>query len=157
MDEIEKIIDQVLSTTTSKADPELTKRYREDVLAVVEKTHRDKSQHYVVTRNDDKVAIGYIGFRSCIKDLLPFTFTDKPLEVNALYIEENEQGKGIGNMLVQYIRYMAEQKRYTEIILRSGQRFKDTSWGFYEKIGFERVGDTRDPEGEDYGIFRLKL
>jgi GNAT superfamily N-acetyltransferase len=154
---IEKIILQVISDAHKKVDSKIVKKYKESVLRVVEKKEPDTSQHYVVTRNDDKEVIGYLGHRKCTKALLSFTYTAQPLEINALYVEKEEQNKGIGNQMIQYIRVQAGEKRYTEIILRSGIEFKESSWGFYEHLGFEYLDMVTDEDEHEYAVFRYRL
>lgn len=157
IDQLERIIKHVLSDKDGCVDADRFNRYKQSLVDTIEKRNPDKTQHYVVARNEDQKVIGYLGYRSCIKELLLFTYTSKPLEINALYVDTEEQGKGIGNLLMQYIRIKAEEKKYTEITLRSGMCFKESSWGFYERLGFDFLGTTVDVCGEEFGIFRLRL
>lgn len=157
IEDIEKIIRGVLSDVDGKANEEDIQRFLNSVVTVIEKTNPDKSQHYLVARNPEKKVIAYLGYRNCIKDILHFTYTARPIEINALYLDKDARGQGLGNQMVQYLRTMAEEKRYTEIILRIGTWFKESSWGFYEHIGFEHLGMTSGARGTEYAVFRLRL
>lgn len=85
--------------------------------------------------------------------------TDNPIELVNMYVSEEVAGTGVGRMLVTMAELYAKSQGYTEVILNSGPRFRETAWGFYEKIGYERVGqlDNYYGEGIHAPVFRKEL
>ena len=59
-------------------------------------------------------------------------------------------------LLINKIIGVLKNKGYTEIVLYSGKTHKK-SWKFYDNLGFERVSNTRDPNGEPGKSWRLEL
>ena len=130
------------------------------------------AQHYseqeiahVFTRiNDPKVStlvahegegvIGVCVFRAPHEKLLPFTTTAKPLELYSLYGKERRSG--VGKLLVQEMMKEAEAQVYTEIVVASADRWQQ-SWGFYDAVGFTRVGQINEINGELLQIWTKQL
>ena len=56
---------------------------------------------------------------------------------------------GVGSALVARLEDEARWRGYTEIVFNSGPRYKDTAWGFYDKLpGYSRVGVAEKLYGE---------
>ena len=91
---------------------------------------------YLVAEIDNKV-VGVIGFRKPPEKLLSFTKTSKPVELYSLFVKERQ--KGVGRPLVDLMVRNAKESGYTEIVVYSSEKWKD-SWVFYDKLGFTRVG-----------------
>lgn len=97
--------------------------------------------HYFVAETQDKEVIGIIGYRKPIPKMIPFAVTKNPLELNMLYVlPKNRQGQGVGTALVNEVEKMMQQKKYTEILIRSAKKFEKSGWGFYDQLpGFKRI------------------
>ena len=105
---------------------------------------------YLVAEAVGEEVIGVIGFRQPDERLLEFTSTPKPTElVNAYVAKEHRKGKGVGRALVAELEIQAKSHGHTEVVLNSGPRYKDTGWGFYDKLdGYQRVGVAKEYYGK---------
>ncbi|HAU07754.1 MAG: hypothetical protein UW46_C0004G0046 [Candidatus Yanofskybacteria bacterium GW2011_GWF1_44_227] len=92
--------------------------------------------HYLVAEIDNRV-LGLIGFCKPLKKLLSFTKTSRPVELYSLFVKE--KFKGIGRPLLEEMTKQVKEAGYTEIVVYSDEKWSD-SWGFYDKLGFARVG-----------------
>ena len=101
--------------------------------------------HFLVAETTSKEVVGMIGFRQPPdKRMLAYCHTDKPVElVNAFVSEKHRKGKGIGRTLVNRLELEARKIGAKEVILNSGPRYKNSGWGFYDRIGYEKVGTAR--------------
>lgn len=88
----------------------------------------------------DNVVLGIIGLSDLSPDLLIFSKTDKPGQLKILYIDNKMQGKKIGKKLTLFIEKEALKQGYKELLVKSADIYKNTAWGFYEKMGYKQMG-----------------
>lgn len=118
----------------------------------------DRDYHYFVAENESGKIIGIAGYRKPISKLSPFYRTFNPVEMNFVYVDSDARGQGAGTALVNKIFEEAKKNRYTEVLTRSAARFEDSGWKFYDKLGFDRAGQTNDlAENEEMQVFRKIL
>lgn len=144
-------------------DLEAIKRVLSDWLSVEEVKHYTESIREIVSTSLPQpkfdshyyVAIfcggivGVAGFRMLNPMLLQFATTKTPAELCMLYVaKEHRGGKGVGTALLNYVIDEVKKRKYEEIIVRSAEKFADTGWGFYDKMGFCRVGQLQQSETE---------
>ncbi len=101
--------------------------------------HTEFNMQFWVARDNDKV-IGIIGLSNPLPKVIPLAKTQKPGEIKILYVDNKEQGKGIGRTLVGFIENEAKRQGYKELLVRSAERYKNTTWGFYKKLGYSDLG-----------------
>lgn len=80
--------------------------------------------HYLVAEIEGKIA-GLIGYRKPSRRLLPFTTTEKPIELYSLFVAE--KSKGVGRQLVGAM--LQKVREYTEVVVYSSVKWHD-SWAF---------------------------
>lgn len=106
---------------------------------------------YLTATTADGLVIGVMGFRSPHRKMKPFAITTNPCElVNAYVSKDYQRGKGVGTSLIEKLEQEARKAGFTEVILNSGPRYKYSGWGFYDKVGYERIGVARNYYGRDY-------
>jgi GNAT superfamily N-acetyltransferase len=94
---------------------------------------------YMVAENTDKQIAGVMGFKNPDETMRSFAKTHNPAELINAYVAQ--RGGGVGSALIRGIEAEAGMRGYTEIILNSGPRYKDTGWGFYDRQPeYKRVG-----------------
>ncbi|ASW43578.1 GNAT family N-acetyltransferase [Clostridium isatidis] len=69
----------------------------------------------------------------------------------ALYIEEEYRGNGYGAKLIEAVKCDAKEGGFTNLYLCTSHI------GYYEKYGFEYVGNGYHPWGESSRIYTIKL
>lgn len=98
-------------------------------------------ERYFVATQRDGVPIGIVGYRTTqTRTLATFADTRKPLQLTVLMVHKTSSSKGIGSALLDYIENFAGNQEYSEVLLSSSERWKD-SWGFYEKSGYRDLGE----------------
>jgi len=147
--DIKKILDQWAGEEYTETH---SKRVSEEIEGKTE-----FNLHFWIAR-ENKDLVGIIGLSDPLPKVLTFTRTEKPAEIKILYVDKSQQSKGIGRTLVSFIEDEAERQGYTELLVRSAEKYKDISWGFYQKLGYAKVGSLVDPKiGEAMQVFEKKL
>ena len=95
---------------------------------------------------ENKIAVGVVGLSDPLPKVLPFAKTEKPGEIKILYVDTKKQGKGIGRFLVDFIEEEAIAQGYSELLIRSAEKYRETAYRFYEKMDYVKVGVV---DGED--------
>lgn len=109
--------------------------------------------HFFVAESDKKV-IGLAGFRKLLPKLIKFSNTNNPSELSMIYVSNKHRGGKVGTTLLNEIIEQTKNKNYTELIVRSSDRFIKTGWGFYDKFpGMKRVRQMLPPESE--GVMQI--
>ena len=93
---------------------------------------------------ENGVVAGVGGLAKPLPIVLPLAKSENPGEIKILYIDNSYQGKGIGKQLVNFLENEARNQGYTELFVRSAERYKDTGHGFYEKMGYKSLGETEN-------------
>lgn len=113
--------------------------------------------HFWLAKEINKT-IGIIGLCDPLEKVIPFAQSNKPGEIKILYVDNNSRGKGIGRELVKFIEEEAKRLGYTELLVRSAERYKDTAYGFYKKMGYKTVGTVSGGDGSKVmQVFQKKL
>lgn len=114
-------------------------------------------EFYVVAKNDKGVVVGLLGYRDTIAKFKQFSKGNKPIEIYSLFVDTNLRQKGIGTSLIKFLEDYAIKNNYDEIIVRSADKFKDTGWIFYEKMGFILAGTIEGSTGNLSNIYRKSV
>ncbi len=69
----------------------------------------------------------------------------------AIYIEEQHRGNNYGSLLLDYAKTDAKEADFEYLYLCTGHI------GYYEKYGFNYIGQGYHPWGEESRIYRCKL
>ena len=107
---------------------------------------------YVAEKYDE--IIGVAGFRKAPKYLRDYAETENPVEL--YIIASKEKNKGFGNTLAQKIIEKAKKMNFTEIECYSPETH-NSSWEFYEKLGFKKHGIINDPDDGYPGMLWRKV
>lgn len=103
----------------------------------------------------DKEALGVIGLSDLSPDLNNFSKTNEPGQLKILYVDNEERGRGVGKMLTEYLERVAKRQGYKELIVKSAEIYKDTAWGFYERMKYKPLGfvdnKTHDGKSKTFG------
>lgn len=129
----------ILLQWTEKAEAEkYIKRIKNEILGSTE----FNMLFWVIKKDDDVVGVGGIS------DMLPtikcFSKTDKPGELKILYLDSQFRGQGLGKIFLNFLEEKAKENKYTELMIRSAERYKNTAHEFYEKTGYKSVGLTEN-------------
>ena len=90
--------------------------------------------------------------------VIPLTESENPGEIKILYVDEESHGQGIGKGLVGFLEEEAISQNYSELLVRSALKYKNTGWGFYERLGYQKCGQIAGGKnGELMQVFRKRL
>ena len=109
---------------------------------------KETGRTYLVAENQTGEVVGVIGFTSPEARMYRFKLTARPVELVNAYVKQDERGGGVGRALVAELEKRAKDQDYTEVLLNSGPRYKGTGWGFYERVGYTRVGVMKNRYGK---------
>ena len=129
-----KIIRYILEQWT---EPEEVEKYLSRIESEINGSTEYSMNFFVV--KDQELVIGVGGLAKPLPIVLPLAKTNNPGEIKILYIDNNHCGKGIGKQVINYLELEARNQGYKELFVRSAERYKDTAYGFYEKMGYEQV------------------
>jgi len=100
---------------------------------------REFNARYWVGKLKGKI-VGVVGISDPLPKVLGLAKGKNPGEIKILYIDGKERGKGVGRILVNLVERKALSEKYDELLVRSAERYKNTAYGFYEKMGYVKVG-----------------
>lgn len=136
-------------------DKEFRKKLLEKLDIFVEKGEEyNKNQYRFYVAEEGGEIVGIAGFRKAPEHMSQFAVTDNPAEFYIL--ASKYKGKGVGEAL--RLKRLEEVKKmgFTEVVLYSPDTHEE-SWGFHDRMGFERVGPAVAPDGEPGMIWRKVL
>lgn len=119
----------------------------------------DATHDFLAPADRDAIEAELVTFFPQISLLLAVDDNDTPLgfmflhdgHMEALFIDPDQHGKGIGKALIQ--RAVAEHPALTTDVNEQNHR----AIGFYEHQGFERTGrSTHDGQGRPYPLIHLR-
>lgn len=126
---------KILSVWTGKEEVDkYFERIKSEITGITE-----YNLQFWVAKEDEKV-VGIAGLCDPLPKILEFAKTEKPGELKILYLNPGVRGKGIGKRLLGFVENEARNQSYKEILIRSAERYKDTAYGFYEKMDYGKVG-----------------
>ena len=113
-----------------------------------------EKEYWFYVAEDHGEIVGVSGCRRAPDHMMKYAKTSSPAEFYVL--ASKYKGRGIGESL--RLKRMEEAKRmgFTEIVFYSPDTHED-SWGFHDRLGFERVGRAIAPDGEPGMIWRREL
>ncbi|MBP6974787.1 MAG: GNAT family N-acetyltransferase [Candidatus Pacebacteria bacterium] len=114
-------------------------------------------EFYVVAKDDAGTVLGLLGYRDAITKLKQFSVGNKPIEIYSLFVYTNVRQKGNGRSLVNFLEEYATKNGYDEILVRSADKFKETGWVFYEKMGFTLAGTIEGSTGSISNVYRKSV
>ena len=98
--------------------------------------------------------VGVAGIRKAPNFLSVHADTDNSAELYV--IASKRQNEGIGSLLVQRVIEEAEKLQFTEILGYSPETH-NSSWKFYDALGFTKHGIINDPEDGYPGMLWKKV
>ena len=85
---------------------------------------------------DEVSAIGVGGLAEPLPIILPLAKSKNPGEIKILYIDNSHHGEGVGKQMIKFLEQEAKRIGHTELFIRSAERYKNTAYGFYKKMGY---------------------
>jgi len=145
----------------SRDSGELLSGEVEEVLQFVRDSVEGRNNRtYLVAKSPSGEVLGMIGFKEPEGRMKEFSETGNAVELVNAYVAKEYRGEGVGRALVGKLEEEARARGYKEVVLNSGPRYRDTGWGFYDKLeGYERVGviEKMYGEGGDAVVWRKVL
>jgi len=114
-------------------------------------------EFYVVTKDDKGTVVGFLGYRNVTTKLKQFSTGNKPIEIYSLFVDMHVRQKGIGRCLINFLEEYAATNGYDEILVKSADKFKETGWVFYEKMGFTLAGTVGGSIGNLSNVYRKSI
>jgi ribosomal protein S18 acetylase RimI-like enzyme len=109
----------------------------------------ERGARYLVAVTETGEIVGVVGMRPPDVKMLPFTSTERPVEMINAYVDpHHRKGCGVGTVLVRELERLARESGFTEMVLNSGPRYRSSGWEFFDKLGYERRGLAHDLYGE---------
>jgi len=137
-------IQDILAQWNNKAD---TEKYSTRIKNEIEGVNEFNMKFWIAF---DKTVLGIIGLCDLSPDLNNFSKTNKPGQLKILYLDNKERGRGVGKILTIFLEKEAKKEGYQELLVKSAEIYKNTAWGFYERMGYKHLGlvDNRTHNGK---------
>jgi L-amino acid N-acyltransferase YncA len=134
-------------------DPVFQKELSDELKLFLDQDDQENRYRFYVAE-DKKEVVGIAGFKKVSDYLVKYTKTDNPVE---FYIAASKyKRKGIGEKIKNKIIEETKKLGFTEIVFYSPDTHKD-SWGFHDRLGFERVEAMVDPDGYPGMVWRKEI
>ncbi len=95
-------------------------------------------------------------FGSIIATVAIYRIDDHTCELRKMYLQMQEQGKGIGKLLLQTAITKAIELGYTKMVLKTNSKLQ-TAIGMYRKNGFEFVAASECDKKADCDVSMSKM
>ncbi len=136
IEDLDKIF-EILSQWTEKEEAlKYTERIKNEINGMTE----FNMSFWAIKKDDEVVGVG--GLSDILPAIKSFAKTENPGELKILYLDNKTRGQGIGRVLLNFLEEKAKENKYTELMIRSAERYKDTAYGFYEKMSYKNIGLT---------------
>ena len=134
-----KMIRQILEQWT---EPEEVDKYLSRINSEINDQTEYSMNFWVI--KDNQFVVGVCGLAKPLPTILPLAKTNNPGEIKILYINDNNRNKGVGRQMINFLEQEAVNQSYTELFVRSAERYKETAHGFYKKMGYKNIGKTEN-------------
>ena len=124
----------------------------EDDLTLIGKiaSGEDPARKYYVATENGKV-VGGMGFQTDIDEqVADYAQTDSVVEVINAYVSGELRQAGVGRALIARIEREARALGYFELLVNSGPRYRESGWGFYDRVIGEKLGFIANYYGEGF-------
>jgi GNAT superfamily N-acetyltransferase len=136
IEDLDKIFEILLQWTEKEEAEKYVKRIKNEINGTTE----FNMSFWVIKKDEEVIGV------SCLSDILPsiksFAKTENPCELKILYLDNKFRGQGFGKILINFLEEKVKENKYTELMVRSAKKYKDTAYGFYEKMGYKNLGLT---------------
>lgn len=95
---------------------------------------------WVIKKDDDLIGVG--GLSDILPSIKSYSQTNNPGELKIIYLTNKYRGQGFGKIFLIFFEKRAKESNYTELMIRSAFKYKNTAYGFYENMGYEKLGIT---------------
>lgn len=133
-------------------DPEFLKELSDELQLYVKKTSKKDCGFFIAEENSE--ILGIVGFKKLSDYLKPYALTDNPTEFYVIAVKYKR--KGIGERLKLKLIEEARKIGFSEILLYSPNSHNE-SWGFYDKLDFEKAGEVTPPDDAIGQVWRKTL
>lgn len=140
-------LENIKKILTSWTDETEVDKYIARIIAEIN-GHTEFNLHFWVAKDEEKT-VGIIGLCDPLPKILKFAKSQKSGEIKILYLDPAVRGKGVGKLLESFIEKEAAGEGYKELLIRSAERYRETAYGFYEKMGFNKVGLVEGGESSE--------
>ena len=135
-EDLDKIFDILLQWAEKEEAEKYVKRIENEINGATE----FNMSFWVIKKDEEIVGIG--GLSDILPSIKNFSKTKNPGELKILYLDNKFRGQGFGKILLNFLEEKAKDNKHTELMIRSAERYKDTAYGFYEKMGYKNIGLT---------------
>ncbi|MBU0976689.1 MAG: GNAT family N-acetyltransferase [Patescibacteria group bacterium] len=137
-------------------DPEEVEKYIERIENEINgKT--EYNMHFFVLKKDN-IVVGVGGIADPPPKSHKFSRFKNPGDIKILYMDNRFRGQGLGRILLEHLEEKAKKFGYDELLIRSAERYRDTAYGFYERMGYESAGRIEGGElGKKMVVFRKAM
>lgn len=137
----------------------------EDLAAIRATIGTTAKEGFIVIVDESDIACGVMGLKTLDanieKDryLIALCQGTSPCELINAYLDPGKRGHGLGRELVRGLIALAREFGYDEMLVNSGRRYRETGWGFYDKLFGARRGVHigRYGEGRDAPIWGMMI
>lgn len=95
----------------------------------------DSESHDVIVAVDEKTVVGYAMVEYAVKPLSPYNKERRYYKVEEIGVDLNRRGRGIGTLLMTFLKADAKEKGYEKIEIDVWE-FNENAMRFYDLQGF---------------------
>lgn len=107
---------------------------------------------WVIKQNDHVIGVG--GLADPLPSIVSYAETSNPGELKILYLDNNLRGKGLGRKFLTFLEDEAVKRNYNELLVRSGEQYRETAFEFYKKMGYIDLGQMQNSFGKPMELFK---
>jgi GNAT superfamily N-acetyltransferase len=105
---------------------------------------------------NDAMFVGVMGLTSPCAQALRDALTKYPGEIVHAFVHRSCRGRGVGSLLARHVEARAISCGLTELIVRSGPRYRESGWRFWTALYGDPITIDRADRG-DTGVWRKQF
>ena len=144
-------IAQIKNILSQWIQPTETDNYLSSIKRSIKDCPQFNQQFYIAINNHQ--VLGITGLTDPLPQTLTHAQTHSPTQLKLLYVDGNFHGKGVGFFLINHIEKIAQSQSYTEILVRSANRYQPQAKTFYEKMGYQKIGEMNKDKNKLMIVF----
>ncbi len=133
-------LDKIFEILIQWTEKDEALKYGERIKNEINGTTEFNMSFWVIKKDEEVIGIG--GLSDILPKVKSFSKTENPGELKILYLDNKSRGQGFGKIFLNFLEEKARESKYTELMIRSAERYKDIAYGFYSKMGYNKLGLT---------------
>lgn len=120
----------------------------EEILTAIQQSLKgENDRQYIIAQTNEGNIVGVMGLKLPNEIMKAHATTERSIEIVNTFVNSSQRSRGVGRALYADVEALARQQGFSEVLVNSGPRYKDSAWGFYTRLFGQPVAIIEDLYG----------